>query len=135
MPTERAEMANHKGSEGAVKIGSNTVAELKSYSINHTTNTIEDTTLTDSSKTFQAGSSQFDGSAECFWDETDTAQISLTAGAQVTLYIYPEGSTSGDTVYSGTAIVTGITRSATVDGMVEVSFSFQGTGDLSTATV
>ena len=128
-------MANHVGSEGLVKIGSNTLAELKSYSINHTTNTIEDTTLSDTSKTFQAGSSQYDGSADCFWDETDTAQTSLTAGAQVTLYAYPEGDSGGDTVYSGTAIVTGITRSATIDGMVEVSFTFQGTGALSTATV
>ena len=86
-------MANHKGSEGVVKIGSNTLAELKSYSINHTTNTIEDTTLTDTSKTFQAGSSQYDGSADCFWDETDSSgQGALTAGAQVTLYVYPGGS-------------------------------------------
>ena len=128
-------MANHKGSEGVVKIGSNAVAELKSYSIDHTTNTIEDTTLGDTSKTFTAGTSEFSGSADCFWDETDTAQTSLTAGAQVTLYIYPEGADGGDTVYSGTAIVTGINRTASIDGMVDVSFSFQGTGALSTATV
>ena len=129
-------MANHKGSEGLVKIGSNTLAELKSYSIDHTTSTIEDTTLSDTSKTFQAGTSEFSGSADCFWDETDsTGQGALTAGAQVTLYIYPEGADSGATVYSGTAIVTGINRTASVEGMVDVSFSFQGTGDLSTATV
>ena len=128
-------MANHKGSEGLVKIGSNTLAELKSYSIDHTTNTIEDTTLSDTSKTFQAGTSEFSGSADCFLDETDTAQVSLTAGAQVTLYVYPEGTDGGDTVYSGTAIVTGINRSASIDGMVDISFSFQGTGALSTATV
>ena len=128
-------MANHAGSEGTVKIGSNVVAEVKSFSIEESADTIEDTALGDTARTFKSGLTGWSGSVECFWDETDTAQIALTIGASVTLDVYPEGATSGDTHYSGTALVTGITRQASLDGMVEASFSFQGTGALTSATV
>lgn len=128
-------MANHKGSEGTVHIGTDAVAEIKSYSVNESMNTIEDTTISDSSKTFQSGTTEWDGSVDVYWDETDTAQIALTSGASIVLKFYPEGATTGDTYYSGTALVTGISRSAATDGMVEASYSFKGTGALTSATV
>jgi len=128
-------MANHKGSEGLVKVGTNTVAEVKSWSVEENADTIEDTTMGDTARTFQAGLTDWGGSLECFWDETDsTGQGALTIGAQVTLNLYPEGATTGDTYYTGTAIVTGITRQAALDGMVEASFTFKGTGALSEST-
>ena len=128
-------MSNHTGSEGTVKIGTDTLAEIKSFSIEESAETIEDTTLGDTARTFKSGLTGWSGSVECFWDETDTAQIALTIGASVTLDVYPEGATSGDTHYSGTALVTGITRQASLDGMVEASFSFQGNGALTLGTV
>ena len=128
-------MSNHTGSEGTVKIGTDTLAEIKSFSIEESADTIEDTTLGDTARTFKSGLTGWSGSVECFWDETDTAQIALTIGASVTLDVYPEGATSGDTHYSGTALVTGITRQASLDGMVEASFSFQGNGALTLGTV
>jgi len=129
-------MANHKGSEGNVKVGSDAIAELKSWSLEETGDTIEDSTMGDTARTFQSGLTSWSGSCEAFWDETDTSgQGALTNGAEVTLNMYPEGSTSGDTYYTGSAIVTGITRQAALDGMVEVSFTFQGNGALTETTV
>ena len=128
-------MANHSGSEGLVKIGSSTVGELRSYSISETAGTIEDSTLSDSSKTYKAGQTTWSGSCDAFWDEADAGQTSITAGASVTLNFYPEGDTIGDTYASGEAIVTEISTSSGIDGMVEVSFSFQGSGALTWATV
>jgi len=128
-------MANHSGSEGLVKIGSSTVGELRSYSISETAGTIEDTTLTDTAKTYKAGQTTWSGSCDAFWDESDAGQTAITAGASVTLNFYPEGDTSGDTYASGSAIVTEISTSSSIDGMVEVSFSFQGSGALTWATV
>ena len=127
-------MANHKGSEGTVHIGTDAIAEIKSYSVNETMNVIEDTNIGDTAKTFKAGSTEWDGSVDVFWDELDTAQVALTSGASVTVKFYPEGTTAGDKYYTGTALVTGISRSASVDGMVDTSFSFKGTGDLNLAT-
>jgi len=78
----------------------------------------------------------FSGSLDVFWDETDTSgQGALTIGSEVTLNVYPEGDTSGDTYYTGTAIVTGVSRSASFDGLVEASVSVQGTGALTSTTV
>ncbi len=73
---------------------------------------------------------------DVYWDETDTSgQGALSIGAEVTLNFYPEGDTSGDTYYTGTAIVTGITRSASFDGNIDASISVQGDGALSETTV
>ena len=38
-------MATHKGSEGTVKVGSNAVAEIRSYSIEESADTLEDTSI------------------------------------------------------------------------------------------
>ena len=129
-------MANHQGSEGIVKVGANAVAEVRSWQLSQTADTVEDTTMGDASKTFKASLTEWEGSLECYWDETDTnGQEALTAGAEVTLNLYPEGDTSGDTFYTGSAIVTGITRQGAHDGMVEASFSYKGNGDLTRSTV
>ena len=128
-------MANHSGSEGLVKIGSDTVGELRSYSISETAGTIEDTVLTDTAKSYKAGQTTWSGSCDVFWDESDTGQSAITAGASVTLNFYPEGSTTGDTYASGAALVTEISTSSSIDGMVEVSFSFQGSGSLTWSAV
>jgi predicted secreted protein len=129
-------MATHKGSEGTVKFGSNAIAEVRTWSINQTADTVEDTTMGDTARTYLSSLTSWDGSVDVYWDETDTnGQVAATIGASVTLNVYPEGSTSGDTYYSGTAIVTGVSRTASFDGMVEASISFRGTGALSTSTV
>ena len=129
-------MATTKGSEGTVKSGANAIAEIRSYTITETADTLEDTTMGDSSRTYLASLKTFTGSIDCFWDETDTnGQLTLDPGSTVTINIYPEGSTSGDTYYTGSVIITEKSVTASYDGMVEASFSFQGTGALSETTV
>ena len=129
-------MANHKGSEGTVHVGSNAVAEIRSYSLEESADTIEDTSMGDSARTYLASLTTFSGSVDVFFDESDTnGQVALAVGSSVTIKFYPEGSSSGDTFYSGTAIVTGKTISASFDGMVEASISVQGTSAITTATV
>lgn len=129
-------MATHKGSEGTVKVGVNAVAEIRSYTITETADTLEDTTMGDAARTYLASLKSFSGSMDVFWDETDSnGQVALAPGASVTINIYPEGSTSGDTYYTGSVIVTEKSITASFDGMVEASISFQGTGALSETTV
>lgn len=129
-------MANHKGSEGTVKVGANAVAEIRSFSIEETGDTLEDTSMGDSARTYLASLTSWSGSVDVFWDETDTnGQGALDVGSSVTLNLYPEGDTAGDTYYTGTAIVTGKSISSAFDGMVEASVSVQGTGALTETTV
>jgi len=129
-------MATHKGSEGIVKVGTDSVSEVRSYSIEETADTLEDTSMGDSARTYKSSLTSFSGSLDVFWDETDTTgQGALTIGSEVTLNLYPEGDTAGDTYYTGSAIVTGVSRSASFDGLVEASISVQGTGALTPDTV
>ena len=128
-------MAVHTGSEGTVKVGANAIAELKSYTIEESGDTIETTALGDTSRTYVAGLKTFSGTIEVYWDETDTdGQEALTTGATVSLNFFPMGSVAG-TYYTGSAIVTAISISGTTDGTVDRSFTVQGTGALSITTV
>lgn len=129
-------MANHKGSEGVIKVGANTVAEVRSYSLEETGDTVEDSVIGDTARTYKSTMTSWTASVDIYWDETDsTGQGALTIGSEVTINLYPEGDTSGDTYYSGSAIVTGSSISGSFDGMVEGSISLQGTGALTLSTV
>ncbi len=129
-------MATHSGKDGIVKVGANPVAEVRSFSLNETADTVEDTTMGDSARTHIVTLTSFDGSLDVYWDETDTnGQIALGVGSSVTLDLYPEGDGAGATYYTGTASVTSVSKSSSFDGMVEQSISVQGNGPLTTATV
>ena len=127
-------MAIHKGSEGTVHVGTDAVAEIKSYSVEETSDTVETTSMGDTARTHLASLTSFSGSLDVLWDEEDTAQIALTVGTSVTIKFYPEGTATGAKYYEGSAIVTGVTRSASFDRLVEASVSVQGTGALSLET-
>jgi len=129
-------MANHIGQEGVIRIGAtNLLGELRSWEFQETADTIEDTVLSDLARTYQTGLKSWSGSATCFWDETDAAQISLTVGSLITLNMMPEGNQVTDVYYTGSAIVTSYTFSAQTGGMVEAQFSFTGTGALTKSTL
>lgn len=129
-------MATHAGSEGTVKVGSNAIAEIRSFSIEETADTLEDTTMGDTARTYKSSLTSFSGSVDVLWDETDSSgQGALTIGASVTLNLYPEGDATGDTYLTGSAIVTGRSISSSYDGLVEMSITVQGNGALTSTTV
>ena len=66
-------MANHLASEGLVQVGSSTVAELKSYSLDESSEMVDASIMTSASKVNKAGVKSWNGNAECFWDETDNS--------------------------------------------------------------
>ena len=129
-------MANHAGSEGTVKIGSNTIAEIRSFSVDESHDAIEKTAMGDSYRSFTTGLKSWSGTIECWWDETDTnGQGAMDIGSSVTVVFHPEGSTSGDTILTGTALISSKTINSTAEGMVEASYSVQGSGGLAESTV
>ena len=129
-------MATHVGTSGVVKVGTDTVAEVTGFTIDQSNDTVEDTTLTDTSKTYKVLRSDATGTIECHWDETDSSgQGALTIGASVTLNLYPEGADSADTYYTGTAIVTSLSQSVTLDGVISRTINVQFSGGVSTTTV
>ena len=127
-------MATHTGSEGTIKIGSTVLGELRSYTLEQTSDTIEDTSMGDSVRTYKAGLKGSSGSASVFFDEADAGQLLCTVGSSITLNLFPEGNQSGDKFYAVDAIVTGYNVSASFDGMVEAEITFQGTGAVTIGT-
>jgi len=128
-------MATHLGKEGTVQVGSNSIAEIRSFSIDETIDTVEDTSMGDASKSYLASIKDFSGSIDVIYDETDTnGQTAMAVGATVTLNFAPEGTASGDVKLTGSAIVTGKSINSSFDGLVEASISIQGTGGLTTTT-
>ena len=51
-------MANHKGSEGVIKIGGNTMAEVTGWTLTQSSSTIENTEWSDTTRTFLSGLSE-----------------------------------------------------------------------------
>ena len=129
-------MATHHGKLGTCKVGAITVAEIKSWSLDESADTVEDTAMGDSSKTYIVGTTDASGSVTCHWDETDTTgQGAMTVGASVTLNLYPEGADSGDYFATMTALITGVGVSVDMGDIIERSISFQASGGVTWGTV
>jgi|TARA_R100001460_G_scaffold48909_1_gene87101 hypothetical protein len=128
-------MATHFGKEGVVKAGGTGIGELTSYTLETTADVVEDTQLSDATKSFVAGRTSFSGTLEMSYDETDSPQQSLTAGTEIAFILGPEGDGSGDETFTGSGIITGMSVNVTLDGITTRSVTFQGTGALTRGTV
>ena len=128
-------MATHHGKEGVVTAGGTAVGELTSFTLETTGDVVEDTALTDATKSFVAGRTSFSGTLEMHFDETDTAQTNLVAGASISFVLLPEGNASGDRSFTGTGIVTGMSVNNSMDAIISRTVTFQGTGALTIGTV
>jgi hypothetical protein len=128
-------MATHHGKEGVVTAGGTAVGELTSFTLETTGDVVEDTQLSDATKSFVAGRTSFSGTLEMHFDETDTPQTTLIAGASIAFILLPEGNASGDRSFTGTGIVTGMSVNNAMDAIVSRTVTFQGTGALTIGTV
>ena len=127
-------MATHVGKGGAVYVGSNTVLEVEDWSIDVTTNVVSDTAMGDDWETNKETTKSWTGSLSVMWDPADTNGQEALDG-EITFKVYSTGNTSGQEEYSGTAIVTGVSRNGSKGDLVKASFSVTGTGALAQATV
>jgi len=129
-------MSTFYGNNGSVRVGANTIAEVTSFDISHSSETIETTSMGAATKTYIAGKQDWSGSITCHWDDTDAnGQMALDPGSTISeLEVYPEGTGAGSYKLSGDAIVTERSISVSHDGVVSASISFQGTGPLTEGT-
>jgi predicted secreted protein len=134
-------MATLTGNNGAISIGGIAVLAVRNFTIDMTSDTIETTTMSAASdaRTYVKGLSSFSGSADVYFDESDYDTNETTfnptsglVGAQgVAGKFYIDYAAAGnDDVFQGSIIVTGYSVNTSMDGMVEGSISFQGTGTL-----
>jgi len=124
-------MANHIGVDGLVTVGGVTIAELKGFSIEESVNAIDNSTINDLASSVVAGRTSWTGSIECHWDETDaTGQGAMTIGSTVALIFKPEGATTGDAIFTGSAIVNSVSKAIADEAVITQSFSVTGIGAL-----
>ena len=129
-------MATHIGNEGAVYIGANEVAEVVDFSYTERKAVADDSALADAADTHLGGSTNWDASITCQWEETDTnGQEALTIGASVTLNLYVEGASGGDDKASGTATVVEIGVAVRRNQTTQRTYRLTGNGALTHSTV
>ena len=131
-------MATLTGNNGTIAVGGQVVAAVRNFSVEVTADTIETSTMGTDVRTYVLGMSSYSGSADIYFDpaEFDTYETTFNpttgnvgaAPINVKFYIDYAAGSGNDTVFTGSAIVTGYTVNSTMDGMVEASISFQGSG-------
>ena len=132
-------MATHKGSSGSVKIAASggsvtAVGEVRSYSIDESADTIEDTVMGDTVKTYLPSLKDATLTIDALWDDSDAQQLVADTSVEIDWEIHPTGTGTGEKYYAGSGIVTAKTISASYDGLVEASFSVQVSGAITEAT-
>jgi hypothetical protein len=129
-------MATHVGKGGAVYVATNAVAEIKDWTLDTSSATVGSTTMGNDWETSKATLKSWSASFNAIWDDSDsTGQGALVEGAGITIKIYPTGNTSGYIEWSGACIVESVSKTGSVDGLVEASFSVTGNGAMTEATV
>lgn len=137
-------MATFTGQAGALSVNAVNVAEITSFTIDHTVNTIEATAMGDEYRSYKTGMKEWSGSADVLFDDATlvdglgTVLIGNTAGgdsngAAVAIIAYPAGNTSGAPKLTGNVFVTGFSVASEMEGMVTATVSFQGDGILAIA--
>ena len=140
-------MATLTGNDGAISVNGIAVLAVRSWSIDITADTIETTVMGNDTRTYVKGLSTFSGTADVYFDpDTSTSgfdaaettfnpTVGLVGAGGVAGKFYVEYLASGnDQVFQGNLIVTGYTVNSSMDGMVEASISFQGTGGVAFST-
>lgn len=123
-------MATVTGTSGVVKIalagGSVAqVGEVRSFTFDETSDTIESTVLGNTSRNYKGGLKDATLSLECFWDRSDAQQLALDSGAVIDFEVNPSGTGTGEKKYTGSGVVTSKSLNNTIDGLVEATFAVQ----------
>lgn len=146
------------GKSGAVKIATGTgggsyadptegtyetIAEVRSWSVEHTMDTVEYTNMSSSGvRKYLPTFKTWTGTVELYipfddatqdnesLTEENTAVTAITAGDTYFFQLYVDDSDAANTSYDGYGIVTGVSRSVAFDGMAEMTITVQGNSDL-----
>jgi predicted secreted protein len=135
-------MAILTGNNGVVKLDASVggsvavIANVRTFSIELTRDTIETTTMGVDVRTYLTGLSSWSGSADIYFDPAaSTGTIATHTVLNPTSGTVGLGTLTVELFladaagkFGGEVIITGFTVNSSMDGMVEASISFQGSG-------
>ena len=134
----------YTGESGVIKfVGDDStvaaVASIRSFTIDREVQSIETTVMGESSRTYQAGLSQFSGSIDAYLRDDDPGQGNFLSYVEnpdsvSKIELFPSGETTGIKL-AGNVIVTGHSITSNFDGAVELSISVQGSGALTRTAI
>ena len=128
-------MAVYTGKSLAVLIDSQAFSHVRSASVNHAIDLVETTAAAGTFNQYVSNVKDFTGTIECLHDDTtDLYDSEIVPGTTGERKIRPEGTSAGAVTLNGNVIVSGVDFGSPYDGVVTVSVSFQGTGDLTVGT-
>ena len=112
----------------------------RSWSMNTEIGTIDVGTIGTEWKEFLVGQKSVSGDFEVLYDNdavsaNSALEAAMTAGTQITIYVYPEGKVSGKAEYQINAYITSWNISAATEDAITVAVSYQGTGAITKGTV
>jgi len=134
-------MAINKGWDGAILIGANEMAHINSWEAAFAGDALEKTAFgtTVYDREYEPGLRNHTVTFSGYHESTNAAQQALTANmkstqaaAAVTVVLLTERTTGAKAGYTGSGILTGLTVSEAVDGLVGFSGTLQLSGGLST---
>ena len=131
-------MATLTGNDGAIVMGSTTLAAVRNFSVELAADTIEFSVMGNDTRQYKKGLATWSGSADIYFDASEfagaqttfnlTTSTTLVGDSPVVFKGYVLQDASNDIAFTGTVIITGYTVNSAMDGMVEASISFQGNG-------
>lgn len=128
-------MTTYTGSSGVVKVGTNTVGEVVSFTVNENADRVEDTVLGDTNRTYKSGLEDVDGTIEVRYDPGDTnGQEAMQPGDEVSLTLWPLGSGSGNPEWTVTATILSRNLNVAFNEVIGATIEWAAAGALTKGT-
>ena len=131
-------MATYRGMDGSITFAANVVAEVKSWSLTSSLETLDGSKMGDAWRIFVGGMGTWSGQATCNLDYGDTLGqkaiidriATATPGTTSAALLLRQSATK---TWGGNVFVTGFNITQALGQIVEAQLTFQGTGALSLA--
>ena len=125
--------------DAAVTSGATQMLRVRDWSFSESAERLESSEIGACTKTYVAGAVETSGTINVWWDATTGAnQTQMSVANDVFIEFYLEGTASGSNYYrtpTGVANIQEVSRSGSVDGIVETTYSFTVNGSLTATSV
>lgn len=136
-------MATYTGENGAVYFGTDSAGEsivtnVRSWTLDHTKETIDSSVMGSGARTYKNGMHTFTGSVEVVFDSAHLTSHRNMVDPSYDDDVFIELWTSTDSgaqKFTGKVIVTSVSRTASFDDLITATINFQGNGALGFETV
>lgn len=118
-----------KGKDGIVYVDNpkQRLGKVQNWTLDEQADTVAGWGMGDTAETAFTTITRFSGSVEVYLDFAD-ASDDLSVGDALPVELYPGGETSGSGYFSGTILVTGLSRSGAKDGIPGLTINFRNAG-------